>query len=128
MNQKGFTMVEMTIAVVILAVAILGLATSTSRLTRVAMDAENKALALQAVEDRMAHIRLHPIYTQLDTVFTESGTDVPGLDGYTRDTEITRILQSGAEDGKYIDYTRITVTVDGPGLENPVSRTVSIGN
>ncbi len=127
MNKKGFTMVEMIVAVVILAVAILGLSSSTSRLARTAVDAEKNALALQAVEDRMSRIRLHPIYQQLDSMFTESEAEVPGLPDYTRSTNITRILEPGERDGKYIDYTRITVTVTGPGLPEPVSRTVSLG-
>ncbi len=70
-------MVEMIVAVVILAVAILGLSSSTSRLARTAVDAEKNALALQAVEDRMSRIRLHPIYQQLDSMFTESEAEVP---------------------------------------------------
>ncbi len=127
MNAKGFTMVEMIISVVILAVAILGLSSSTSRLARTAVDAERSALALQAVEDRISRIRLHPIYQQLDSVFTESDAEVPGLPDYARSTNITRILDPGERDGKYIDYTRITVTVTGPGLPEPVSRTVALG-
>ena len=127
MNEKGFTMVEMIISVVILAVAILGLSSSTSRLARTAVDAETNALALQAVEDRMSRIRLHPIYQQLDSMFSESEAEVPGLPDYTRSTVINRILEPGERDGKYIDYTRVTVTVTGPGLPEPVSRTVSLG-
>jgi prepilin-type N-terminal cleavage/methylation domain-containing protein len=127
MNEKGFTMVEMIISVVILAVAILGLSSSTAKLARTAVDAEKNALALQAVEDRMSRIRLHPIYQQLDSVFSETGGEIPGLEGYTRSTFITRVLEQGERPGKYVDYTRVTVTVEGPGLPEPVSRTVAIG-
>jgi len=127
MNNKGFTMVEVITSLIILAVAIIGLSSTTARLARVAVDAENRALALQAVEDRISMIRLHPIYQQLDSVFTESEAEIPNLPDYTRSTELTRIIQPGATSGKYIDYTRITVTVDGPGLQEPISRTVALG-
>jgi len=127
MNNKGFTMVEMIISLVILAVAILGLSSTTARLARVAVVAETNALALQAVEDRISRIRLHPVYQQLDSLFSESDVEVPGFPEYTRSTNLTRILLPGDRDGKYIDYTRITVTVDGPGLTEPISRTVALG-
>jgi prepilin-type N-terminal cleavage/methylation domain-containing protein len=127
MNTKGFTMVEVVTSLVILALAIIGLSSTTARLAKVAVDAEQRALALQAVEDRMSTIRLHPIYQQLDSLFSESETEVPGLPDYTRNTAITRVIQPGAQEGKYIDYTRITVTVTGPGLSDPISRTVALG-
>ena len=127
MNRKGFTLVEVTISLVILALAVLGLTSTTARLTRVAVEAEARALALQAVEDRISRVRLHPVYQQLDSVFSESGSEIPGLPDYTRSTTIMRVLQEGSTPGKYIDYTRITVTVDGPGLNKPLSRTVAVG-
>lgn len=127
MNNKGFTMVEVITSLVILAVAILGLSSTTARLARVAVDAENRTLALQAVEDRLSTIRLHPIYQQLDSIYSESGSEIPDLPDYTRSTTLTRVIQPGERDGKYIDFTRITVTVDGPGLEDPISRSVALG-
>ncbi len=127
MNNKGFTMVEVTISLVLLALVILGLGSTTARLTRVAVDAEAKGLALQAVEDRLSMVRLHPIYQQLDSIYSESGAEVPGLPEYTRSTNLVRIIETGATPGKYIDYTRVTVTVNGPGLSAPISRTVEIG-
>jgi len=126
-QQAGFTLVEMIVSVVILSVAILALSTSTTRLMGIAMNAETNALALQAVENRIAEVRLHPVYQQLDSLYSESGVSLPHLDGFTRSTTITRILQEGERAGKYIDFTRITVEVDGPRLEAPVSRTISVG-
>jgi prepilin-type N-terminal cleavage/methylation domain-containing protein len=127
MNNKGFTMVEVVTSLVILAVAIIGLSSTTARLAQVASGAETRALALQAVEDRISRVRLHPIYQQLDSVFSESDVEVPNMPGYTRTTTLSRILEPGERDGKYVDFTRITVSVDGPGLEEPISRTVAVG-
>ncbi len=127
MNNKGFTLVEMIVSVVILAVAILALNSSTASLARISMEAEKKALAVQACEDRISYIRMHPVYQQLDSFFTESNGTVVGMSGFSRKTDITRVITQGEREGKYIDYTRITVTVDGPGLEEAISRTVTIG-
>ena len=126
MKRNGFTMVEVIISIVVLSVAVLAISSSASHLAQVSADAERRALALQAVEDRLALVHLHPIYTQLDSIYTESNSTIPGLPGYTRRTAISRILQTG-EGGKYIDFTRITVTVEGPQLPAPLKRTVVIG-
>jgi prepilin-type N-terminal cleavage/methylation domain-containing protein len=128
MSKNGFTLVEMIVAITILAAAILALSTSSSSLARVALETETRALALQACEDRIAEIRLHPIYPQLDSLYSENGSGVVGLEGFSRNTEITRIIREGEREGKFIDFTRITVTVNGPGLSNAVSRSVSIGH
>jgi prepilin-type N-terminal cleavage/methylation domain-containing protein len=127
MKKNGFTLVELIVSVVILGTAILGLSSSTARLTRVALDAEKNALALQACEDRIARIRLHPIYPELDSLYTESGTPVVGLEGFSRTTQITRVIEDGEREGKFVDFTRVTVLVSGPTLGKPVSRTVTIG-
>jgi len=127
MNNKGFTLVEMIISLVILAVAIMGIGSTTARLARVAVEAENSGLALQAVEDRISRIRLHPIYQQLDSIFTESDVDVAGLPDYKRSTSLTRVTEKYGKYKKDVDYTQITVTVNGPGLAEPISRTVAIG-
>lgn len=127
MKKNGFTLIEMIVSVVILSVAILALSTTTTRLASLAMGAEKNALSLQAVEDRLAEVRLHPIYQQLDSLFTESGSTVPHLDGFTRSTNITRVITDGDREGKYVDITRVTVEVRGPGLDTPLSRTVTIG-
>ncbi len=76
----------------------------------------------------MARIQLHPIYQQLDSIYTESAAAIAGLEGYNRQTDITRVIQQGEREGKYIDFTRITVTVTGPGLTDPVSRSITIGS
>jgi len=127
MNNKGFTMVEVITSLVILAVAVVGLSSTTARLAQVAAQAETRALALQAVEDRISRIRLHPIYQQLDSLFTETDAEVPGLPDFSRTTTLNRVILPGEREGKYIDYTRIMVTVEGPGLEAPISRTIAVG-
>lgn len=126
MKRNGFTMVEVIISIVLLSVAVLAIGASASHLAQVSADAERRALALQAVEDRIALVQLHPIYPQLDSLYTESNSTIPGLPGYTRMTAISRIIQQG-EGGKSIDFTRITVTVDGPQLSAPLKRTVVVG-
>jgi hypothetical protein len=126
-SKKGSSTVEVTISLVILAFALFGLGSTTARLTRVAVGAELRSLALQAVEDRVFRIRLHPDYQHLDSLFSESESEVPEFPGYHRSTVLRRVREPGKIPDRYLDYTSITVTVDGPGLARPISRTVTIG-
>lgn len=127
MERNGFTLVEMTVALVILAVGILGIAATAGRLGTVSSSAEIEALALQAVNDRIALVRLHPGYGGLDTLYTETDSDLPlGDHVYARTTKISRIVEEGQNDKK-LDYTRITVSVEGPMLRRPVSRSLTVG-
>ena len=128
MKTKGFTLVEVIVSVVILAVAILGLSAATTSLIGRSTEATTHARALNVVEDRLALIRLHPIYEELEDLFVESDEKVPELpEEFRRSTSITRVRQAVPGGPFFIDYTRITVSVDGPGLDQPISRTAEVG-
>lgn len=118
-RQAGFTLVEVIVALVILAVAVLGLASSGARLATTGATAELRALALEGVEDRLARVRLDPRYGGLDTLYAGVDTDLFGIEGMTRTTSVVHV-QTAAPGA--VDYRRITVTVTGPLLTPPVSR------
>ena len=111
----------------IMAVAIIGLSLTTARLAMVASRVEVRALALQAVEDRISMVQMYPRYQQLDSVFSEIDAELAYLPQYLRTTTLKRVIEPGEMDGRYLDFTQITVTVDGPGLVEPISRTVAVG-
>ena len=125
MNRSGFTLVEVVVSLVILAVGILGISTSVSRLSLTSATVEQRAVALQAAQDRISLILLHPRYGELDSLFSATETDLPGLEGFTRTTFITRIQTPGTG-GRVVDFTRITVSVDGALLTSPVTQTVMV--
>lgn len=126
MSRSGFTLVEVVVALVILAVGILGMAASAGRLSRMAATAEREARAMEAVHDRLALVMLHPQYGGLDTLFTATETELQGLPDFTRTTEITRVQEPGV-DGRVVDYTVIEVVVAGPLLDGPVIRAAVVG-
>jgi prepilin-type N-terminal cleavage/methylation domain-containing protein len=125
MDRKGFTVIELIVSIVVLTTGILGLATSTSFMLRAAATSGLKAEVLQAVEGRISLIVMDPRYHTLDSIYSGDETDIPGLDGMTRTTAIvhSKVLL----DGRYTDYKTVTVSVAGPGLAKPVSRTVIVG-
>ncbi|MGE0160955.1 MAG: prepilin-type N-terminal cleavage/methylation domain-containing protein [Gemmatimonadales bacterium] len=117
----GFTLIEICIAIVILTVAILGLGASTSRMLNPTANAELEFVALEAVEDRLAEIKLDPRYGVLDSLYNGTQTNLPGLTGASRVTAITRTSNSQA------DFQTIVVTVSGGRLPAPVSRKLIVG-
>lgn len=117
--EGGFTLVEVIVAMVILAVAVLGLASSATRLTTTTASAELRALALEAAEDRLARVRLDPRYGGLDTLYSSVETGLFGVEGMTRTTTVEHVQQASPN---AVDYKRITVKVTGPMLSPPISR------
>lgn len=125
-DTRGFSLVEMMIAIVILTVAILGIAASAGRLSGAAGQAEMKALAVQAAEDRINFVQLDPVYDSLTSRYTATESVVVGLTGVSRQTAVTR-SQITQPSGKVLDYTTVTVTVSGGVLPNAVIREIIVG-
>jgi prepilin-type N-terminal cleavage/methylation domain-containing protein len=122
MVPRGFTLVEVMVALVILAVAILGMATLTSGLVRTTAVGDLTAAAIQLAEDRIEEVRIEPVYARIDSLYAGVETGFPTLPGFTRTTEIVRY----GGPGQRYDYKKITVKVQGPGLPAPVVRSVTV--
>lgn len=125
-RQAGFTLIEVTIALVILSVAVLGMAASAGVLGRYSADAEVRALAMQAVQDRISLVKVDPRYGELETLYAGSESDLPGLDGFTRTTSVTQV-KTTVTGGGTLDYKVISVVVTGERLEQPLSRRFTVG-
>lgn len=122
-QRGGFTLVEVTVALVILATAVLGLSSSAAKLATAASSAELRALALYSVEDRITEVEIDTRYNQLDSLYAGQETNALGLSGFTRTTTVTHVTTSG---GKPVDYKIVSVVLDGPQLLTPVSRRLII--
>ena len=125
-SDGGFTLIEVTIAILLLTAAVLGIAGTTGHMLVPVANAELEFEALQSVEDRLAQIRLDPRYAALDSIYEGRTTGLPGLTDITRTTTVTRkqITQSG---GKIWDYTEIVVTMSGGRLSSDIYRMLIIG-
>ena len=126
MDRKGFTLVELMTALIVLTTAILGIAASAGKLIQSAGETELRALAVQAAGAKLQQVVLDPRYAILDSLYAGSESTLPGLTGFTRTTLITHVTQNvgGATDQ---DYKKVTVYVHGPSLGDTIVRETVVG-
>jgi len=120
-SQAGFTLIEVLMAVVILAILTLGLMSNSGKMIRGVTDDRARTLAATAADERIARIRVWPNYATLEATFATVENHTP-LPGWTRTTTITRtggVAQTN-------DFKRATVVVTGPGVPVPITRSVAL--
>jgi prepilin-type N-terminal cleavage/methylation domain-containing protein len=120
MDRRGFTLIEVVLALSLLLVVMVGFASMTGRTTHVAATSDRQEAAIQLAQDRLEQVRTDPNYGKMDSVYVATESSFPTLPGFTRVTQIVRTT-TGAN-----DYKKITVTVNGPGLSAAVIRTVTV--
>ena len=129
MDKRGFTIIEMTIVVFILTTAILGIGASATYMIQVASTAGVKSEALQSAEGRISQIVMDPRYGDLEFLYEKTETDLPGLEGFDRVTQITHVeTETEGQEGRVTDYKVVMVSVSGPALAEGVSRTMIVGS
>ena len=121
-NKSGFTLIEVILALTILLVVMMMLASTTGKTVHIATTSGNQNAAIQLALDRVEQVRADPRYDALDTAYTATETTFPTLSGFTR---VTSIVRTGGL-GQPNDYKKVTVRVTGPGVSPPVVRTVTV--
>ncbi|HUL03146.1 MAG TPA: prepilin-type N-terminal cleavage/methylation domain-containing protein [Gemmatimonadales bacterium] len=119
-NERGFTLIEVVIALTLLLVVMVGLVTMTGKTTNVAATGDRQEAAVQLASDRIDQVRSDPDYAGLDTTYGKTENSFPTLPGFTRTTLLVRTT-AGSQ-----DFKRVTVTVSGPGVNPAVTRTVTV--
>jgi general secretion pathway protein I len=121
MRSRGFTLIEVMIALVILTIAALSLMQVTARMIRSVTDDRTRTLAAASADARIAEVRAWPTYATLESKYagTETNTPATGL------SRVTTIVRTGGV-SQPNDYKRVTVTVSGTGLTSSITRTVTI--
>lgn len=123
-NREGFTIVEILLAVLLLSFVVMGFQAVTGEIVHYSARSNRESVAMQLVEDRLEMIRMYPGYDDLAQEF--AGTETPaGFPGLVR-TTVVRVVADTLMMSGIAHYKRITVTVSGTGLSNPISRTISL--
>ncbi len=130
MRKRGFSLVEIMVALTILMIIILGLANTTiSFLHETTIDTV-RVRAQSWADMRIAEVRGYPTYETLTTTFNNSDTPEAGFNRQTqvvRDRTATTTCNNPSGCPKN-DVTRVTVTVSNTGLAGPVARTIVISS
>ena len=124
-DDSGFTLIEVIVALTLLAVVLLGMTSATTALARTAATASRSTAALGLVQERITTIQADPAYAQLETRYRGTEPALDGFPGFTRRTSFDAVVDSLAS-GRVLDYKRVTVEVSGPSLPAPVSRTIAV--
>lgn len=120
-SEGGFTLIEVLLAVTMLATLTLALMSNSAKMIRGVTDDRTRTLAATSADERIARVRVWPNYATLEATFVAVENDTP-LPGWTRTTTMTRTGTSGGIN----DFKRATVVVTGPGLPVPISRSVAL--
>lgn len=119
-SRKGFTLIEVVLAMSILLIVMMALITMTGRTVRVATTSDREQAAVQLITDRTDEIRTDPDYGGLDSTYAGTESAFATLPGFAR---ITTVVRNTTNEN---DFKTITVRVTGPGLGAGIARTVVV--
>lgn len=119
-STRGFTLIEVMIALVILSGIVLSIGAGTGRYLSSITRSRIRIQAASVADAQIATMRVHPDYTTLTATFNGTVAGLP-FPSYSR---VTQVVRTGA--GTNADRTRVKVTVTGPHLAIPVLRYTTI--
>ena len=123
MNKKGFTLIEVLIALIILTIVSVGLAKFVATFLHTVGTSTTKTVATAVAQEQLEQIRADPNYTSL--VATYNGNTVTGFPGYASMQRTTRVVRTTSNVPRR-DYTTITVQVSEPTMGTPVNVTIVV--
>lgn len=110
-DARGFTLIEVVVALAVVAIGLLALAATTAQYTRQAAGLEERSVATWIAADRLAEIRLQP-------GFPDTGTQHGTQTMAGRDWSWRAVISDAPGES---DLRRIDVAVaPGPELEHPL--------
>lgn len=124
MNDRGVTLIEIIIAMVILTGVLLGMGGFAVNFTRTVSRSDARTVAVNLAAQRISDIRATPNYSGLETTFNGTEASITGFTGYTRTTTIVRT--GGPRPTSTNDYKTVTVSVTAPGITAPITKTIVV--
>lgn len=119
--RAGMTLIEVIMALTILATAMLSIAVYMTKFAQVVSASDVKATANEIAADQIETVKGAPRYTAIDSAPYVGTVSMTGAyAGYTRKTFVTH-TGGGAAD--FYDYKTVTVVVDNPRLSSSVKKT-----
>lgn len=122
-SRQGMTLIEVMMAVTILATAMLSIAAYMGKATHIVAIADVKNTANELASQRLEDVKNAPRYSAIDTLFPGTVLLPAPYVGYTRQTLVTH---TGGGPSDLYDYKTITVKVSNARLPTPIKRTTII--
>ena len=123
MGRRGFTLIEVVLATVILGIVLLGTGRFTARFLHTVSVSTTATVASEVATERMEMITTDPSYPTLAARWAGTTTGFPGYPAMQRTTTVQRITGNTPPR----DYTVVTVRVTEPTLATPVRMTTIVG-
>ena len=119
-SRRGFTLIEVLIALVILTIVVLGLGKFVGSFLHVVGVSTLKTVATEVANAQMNQIEMDPTYPLPAASYVGPVTGFPGYASMKRVTVFNRINTAGR------DYTVITVQVTEPTMKDTVNVTAVV--
>lgn len=130
MNRRGFTVIEVMLAVIIMSVVALSLGRVLGTFHHTVAVANLRTTASSVAQERMEEVRAFNSPLQYPTLVAQfNATTTTGFPGYPNMVRTTRVVRAQTvAPAPVTDVTTITVTVSEPTLAQPVSYTTVVAN
>lgn len=121
--RRGMTIVEVIVALVLLATVLLALGSFGVRLAQSTTSARALAVADRLATDRLEAVKDAPRYAAIDSLYATTEGTVAGYPGYHRRTIVNHVGGGSADS---TDYRVVTVEVTSRRLASPVRKSTVI--
>jgi len=122
MERRGFTLIEVMLAVVILATMLVSVARYTGQFLHTVSTSTVRTVAAEVARERISLVDMDPSYTTLAAVWTGTQTGFPGYPQMSRVTTVSRVTGNAPPR----DYTVVTVRVTEPTMGTGVDVTTVV--
>jgi prepilin-type N-terminal cleavage/methylation domain-containing protein len=123
--RRGFTLVEVIVALAILTGSLLGLSLFIARMAHSTSNARILSTATELAADRLEQVKGATTYSAIDTLYGITEATIPGPD-YVNFSRKTLVQHVGGGITDSVDYRIITVIVSHPSLSPSLRKTTSI--
>jgi prepilin-type N-terminal cleavage/methylation domain-containing protein len=126
MRRRGFTLVELVLAIVLLTIVLTTIARYTGQYLHTVAVSTARITAAEVARERIGLVDIDPSYTTLGAVWGTGGqANLTGFPGFPRMTRVTTVRQvTGLVPPR--DYTIVTVRVTEPTMGPPIDVTTVV--
>jgi prepilin-type N-terminal cleavage/methylation domain-containing protein len=122
MNRRGFSLIEVMLAVVILSVVLVSLARYTGQFLHTVSTSTVRTVAAEVARERISQVDQDPSYTTLAATWAGTQSGFPGYPNMQRVTMVSRVTGEAPPR----DYTVVTVRVSEPTMGQAIDVTTVV--